>query len=151
MPVASVPARSLPAQTIQPIGRVDSSGTTALFTTYLSFSGAWTLGNRTLAAFPPCVTRAKGSAGMAAAVHDTPFAIGCARPGAGQALCTHVALFTVHLSLSGAWTLGNRTLAAFTSCMTRVKRSWAWRLLCRTCLIQLRPFAILRDWWHPGS
>ena len=116
-----MPARSLPAQTIQPIGRVDSSGTTALFTTYLSFSGAWTLGNRTLAAFPSCVTRAKGSTGMAAAVHDTPFAIGCAWPGAGWALCMDITLVTVHLSFSGAWALGNRTLAAFTSWMTRVK------------------------------
>ena len=59
------------------MGRIDGSGTTSLFSSYLSFSGAWSLGNRTLVAFPACVTRVKGTPGIITAVQNTPFAIGC--------------------------------------------------------------------------
>ena len=70
--------RSLPAHAITPVGRIDGSGTTSLFSSYLSFAGSWALGNRTLVAFPACVTRVKGTPGIIAAVQSTPFAIGCA-------------------------------------------------------------------------
>jgi hypothetical protein len=69
-------ARSLPAQDIRAVGRVDSSGTTSLFTSYLSFASEWTQGNRTLVAFPACVTRVKGSDGMASAVRAAPYSLG---------------------------------------------------------------------------
>jgi len=58
------------------VGRVDSSGTTSLFTSYLSFASEWTQGNRTLVAFPACVTRVKGSDGMASAVRAAPYSLG---------------------------------------------------------------------------
>ena len=69
---------SLPAHAITPVGRIDGSGTTSFFSCYLSFSGAWSLGNRTLVGFPACVTRVKGTPGIITAVQSTPFAIGCA-------------------------------------------------------------------------
>ena len=68
--------RSLPAHAIMPVARIDGSGTTSLYGSYLSFSRAWTLGNKTLVAFPACVTRVKGTPGVIAAVQSTPFAIG---------------------------------------------------------------------------
>lgn len=77
--------RSLPAHVITPVGRIDGSGTTSLFSSYLGFSGAWSLGNRTLVAFPACVTRVKGTPGVISAVQNTPYAIGCANSSACRA------------------------------------------------------------------
>ncbi|KAK9842451.1 hypothetical protein WJX81_000763 [Elliptochloris bilobata] len=83
--VALNPHTSLPAHAILPVGRIEGSGTTSLFSSYLTFSGAWNLGNRTLVAFPSCVNRVKGTPGMITAVQSTPFAIGYAEVGTAHA------------------------------------------------------------------
>ena len=78
IPSPLISGRSLPARGIQPLGRLDGSGATSLFTGYLATSGSWALGSHTLPSFPPCVARVQGSDGVVAALQSKNFSIACA-------------------------------------------------------------------------
>ncbi|TSK06559.1 MAG: phosphate ABC transporter substrate-binding protein PstS [Geobacter sp.] len=72
------PSLKLPAQDIVVLHRADSSGTTAIFTDYLSsVSEPWRkrAGKGTTVNWP-AGTGAKGSGGLAAGIKDTPYSIG---------------------------------------------------------------------------
>ena len=69
--------RSLPAQAITPVGLTGNS-ITALFSSYLSFSKSWELGDRAQVAWPACVALAEGVEGSMDIVKNREYAIGCA-------------------------------------------------------------------------
>ena len=69
----------LPSAPIVPWGLADLSGTTALFATYASRSGDWSLGAGSSLAWGRCVRRTiGGSPSVIKSVSSTPNAIGCA-------------------------------------------------------------------------
>lgn len=70
-------ACSLPAHAIEPLGRLEGSGASSLFTSYLATSGSWALGNHTLPSFPPCVTLTQGSDGVTTALQSRNYTIAC--------------------------------------------------------------------------
>lgn len=77
--VADNPRVSLPNKPITVVHRSDGSGTTNIFTSYLSFvSPAWknTLGSGTTVAWPSGTLGGKGSSGVEADISQTPYSIG---------------------------------------------------------------------------
>jgi phosphate transport system substrate-binding protein len=76
---ADNPGVSLPSQPITVVHRSDGSGTTAIFTTYLSAESAtWksTYGSGTTVAWPTSELGGKGSTGVEADITQTPYSIG---------------------------------------------------------------------------
>jgi phosphate transport system substrate-binding protein len=78
---ATNPGVSLPAQTIVPEVRADSSGTTYIFTNYLNSLGgpaatAWTLGVSKTIAWPSSAVQSPKNTGVAASIKSTPYSIG---------------------------------------------------------------------------
>ena len=95
---------SLPAQAIQPLGRLDGSGATSLFTSYLATSGSWALGSHTLPSFPPCVALIQGSDGVTAALQSRNFTIACAPDHALRVLrCSNLKLLRCQAYHASAW------------------------------------------------
>ncbi len=72
------PGVSLPAQTIVPQVRADSSGTTYIFTDYLKAANptAWTLGTSKTVAWPAAAVQSPKNSGVAASIQSTPYSIG---------------------------------------------------------------------------
>ena len=72
------PGVSLPAQTIVPQVRADSSGTTNIFTDYLKAANptAWTLGTSKTVAWPAAAVQSPKNSGVAASIQSTPYSIG---------------------------------------------------------------------------
>ncbi len=78
---ATNPGVALPAKTIVPEVRADSSGTTYIFTDYLNSSGgtgatAWTLGTNKTIAWPASAVQSPHNTGVAASIKSTPYSIG---------------------------------------------------------------------------
>jgi phosphate transport system substrate-binding protein len=72
------PGVSLPSNAIVPEVRADSSGTTYIFTNYLTVAApsTWTLGASKTIAWPPSAVQTPKNSGVAASVKSTPYSIG---------------------------------------------------------------------------
>ena len=72
------PGVTLPAHAIVPEVRADSSGTTYIFTNYLTSAAptAWTLGTSKTIAWPAGATQTPKNSGVAASIQSTPYSIG---------------------------------------------------------------------------
>ncbi len=72
------PGVTLPAQTIVPQVRADSSGTTYIFTDYLKAANptAWALGTSKTVAWPAAAVQSPKNSGVAASIQSTPYSIG---------------------------------------------------------------------------
>jgi phosphate transport system substrate-binding protein len=72
------PGVTLPAHAITPEVRADSSGTTYIFTDYLTSADptAWTLGASKTIAWPPAATQTPKNSGVAASIQSTPYSVG---------------------------------------------------------------------------
>ena len=72
------PGVSLPAHAIVPEVRADSSGTTYIFTDYLTAANptAWTLGTSKTIAWPSTAVQTPKNSGVAASIKSTPYSIG---------------------------------------------------------------------------
>jgi phosphate transport system substrate-binding protein len=72
------PGVSLPAHAIVPEVRADSSGTTYIFTDYLTAAAptAWTLGTSKTIAWPSVAVQTPKNSGVAASIKSTPYSIG---------------------------------------------------------------------------
>jgi len=72
------PGVALPAHAIVPEVRADSSGTTYIFTDYLSTAApsAWTLGVSKTIAWPSAAIQTPHNSGVAASIKSTPYSIG---------------------------------------------------------------------------
>ena len=70
-----VPCR-LPSADINPVARVDASGSTELLTNYLATDSGWSLGVGKTVTWPKCVKQVQGTDGILAYLASQPFAIG---------------------------------------------------------------------------
>jgi phosphate transport system substrate-binding protein len=75
---ATNPGVKLPSNAIVPEVRADSSGTTYIFTNYLSSAAgsAWTLGVSKTVAWPASAVQSPHNTGVAASIKSTPYSIG---------------------------------------------------------------------------
>jgi phosphate transport system substrate-binding protein len=72
------PGVKLPSNAIVPEVRADSSGTTYIFTNYLTAAApsVWTLGTSKTIAWPPVAVQTPKNSGVAASIKSTPYSIG---------------------------------------------------------------------------
>lgn len=72
------PGVTLPAHAIVPEVRADSSGTSYIFSDYLTSAAptVWTLGASKTPAWPPAATQTPKNSGVAASIQSTPYSIG---------------------------------------------------------------------------
>lgn len=71
----------LPTERIFPVARVDSSGSTSLFTKYLATDPSWTLGAFLSIQWPVCTRQLKGSEGILAYLPSQKYSVGYAEAG----------------------------------------------------------------------
>lgn len=69
-------SRRLPSADINPVSRVDSSGSTELLTNYLATDASWALGVGKSIAWPKCVKQVQGTDGVLAYLASQKNAIG---------------------------------------------------------------------------